>query len=490
MASQKESLALAYNATSAFVESIPKRERKKYGQFFTSRRTAEFMASLFTIDYSKPKLKLLDAGAGTGLLTTALIERLRKSGFKGEIIAVCYENDKKVLPVLFNNLENLKKNLDIKYEIRDANYLLSQPFVKNDLFMEETETYDLIIGNPPYKKIAKDASEAKAMTEVCYGAPNLYFLFWAMGIINLKDNEEMVYIVPRSWTSGAYFDRFRKFLFSHCVITNIHIFGSRDKVFDGESVLQETMIIKVKKTKIKPQYIAMSSSETSEFNDVRYYNVDYNTIVAPNQFVFLVTSAEEAEILSRINGLKNTLKSDDLTMRTGLIVDFRTKEVLRDNEEEGSYPLIYSHHIKNGRVLWPVGKNSEYILTKKRGYLQENNDYLFVKRFTSKEERRRLQCGIYLKSDHSKYKYISTQNKINYIKCDNPEEAYGLYVLLNSTLYDAYYRILNGSTQVNSTEINLMPVPSKEDIREMGRELIGMELTEQNCDNIIDKWIR
>ena len=160
MASQKESLALAYNATSAFVESIPKRERKKYGQFFTSRRTAEFMASLFTIDYSKPKLKLLDAGAGTGLLTTALIERLRKSGFKGEIIAVCYENDKKVLPVLFNNLENLKKNLDIKYEIRDANYLLSQPFVKNDLFMEETETYDLFIGNPPYKKIAKDASEA------------------------------------------------------------------------------------------------------------------------------------------------------------------------------------------------------------------------------------------------------------------------------------------------------------------------------------------
>jgi hypothetical protein len=35
-----------------------------------------------------------------------------------------------------------------------------------------------------------------------------------------------------------------------------------------------------------------------------------------------------------------------------------------------------------------------------------------------------------------------------------------------------------------------MPVPSKEAIREMGRELIGMELTEQNCDNIVDRWIR
>ncbi|MBR4898444.1 MAG: Eco57I restriction-modification methylase domain-containing protein [Prevotella sp.] len=485
-----ESLNKAYNVTSAFVESIPKKERKKYGQFFTSQKTAEFMASLFTIDFSKPELRLLDAGAGTGLLTTALVERLRNSGYKGEIFAVCYENDIKVLPTLAENLENLKNTLGIKYEIRIDNYLTSQNFVSADFFKKEAEEFDMIIGNPPYLKIAKDAPEALAMPEVCYGAPNLYFLFWAMGINNLKDGEEMVYIIPRSWTSGAYFERFRKFLFRHCVITNIHIFGSRDKVFDGESVLQETMIIKVKKTREKPQYVKMSSSETSDFADIKYYDVDYNTIVAPNQFVFLVTSQEEAEILSRVNSQSNTLESDDLRMRTGLIVDFRTREVLRDNDEDGSFPLFYSHHIRNGRVQWPAGRESEYIVTDKTGYLQENTDYLFVKRFTSKEEKRRLQCGIYLKADHSEYKYISTQNKINYIKCDTPELAYGLYVLLNSTLYDAYYRILNGSTQVNSTEINLMPVPSKESIRQMGRELIGMELTEQNCDNIVDKWIR
>ena len=483
-------LNIAYNVTSSFVESIPKKERKKYGQFFTSRKTAEFMASLFTIDFSKPQLRLLDAGAGTGLLTTALVEYLRDSGYLGEISVVCYENDGKVLPTLAQNLENLKNTYGVKYEIRIDNYLTSQNFVCGDLFKKEAEEFDMIIGNPPYLKIAKDAPEALAMPEVCYGAPNLYFLFWAMGINNLKDGEQMVYITPRSWTSGAYFERFRKFLFRHCVITNIHIFGSRDKVFDGESVLQETMIIKVKKTREKPQYVEMSSSETSDFADVKHYKVDYNTIVAPNQFVFLVTSEEEADILSRVNSQPNTLESDDLRMRTGLIVDFRTREVLRDNDEDGSYPLFYSHHIKNGRVSWPVGREAEYIVTDKSGYLQENTDYLFVKRFTSKEEKRRLQCGIYLKADHSQYKYISTQNKINYIKCDTPELAYGLFVLLNSTLYDAYYRILNGSTQVNSTEINLMPVPSKEAIREMGRELIGMELTEQNCDNIVDRWIR
>ena len=490
MTQPKKYLETAYNVTSSFVDSVPKNERKRYGQFFTSEKTAEFMASLFTINFSKPSLRILDAGAGTGLLTVALVERLRNSGYKGDISVVCYENDLKVTPILAENMENLKSSMGIKYYIKIDNYLTSQCFEDTDLYREKSEQFDMIIGNPPYLKIPKDAPEAKAMSQVCYGAPNLYFLFWAMGIYNLKDGEEMVYIIPRSWTSGAYFERFRSYLFRHCVITNIHIFGSRDKVFDGESVLQETMIIKVKKTNKKPQFIEMSSCETSDFTDIRHYRVEYDKIVAPNLFVFLVTSPEDAKILSRVNSLKSTLESDDLKMRTGIIVDFRTQEVLRDKSEEGSYPLFYSHHIQNGMVSWPIGRESEYIVTDRSGYLQENTDYLFVKRFTSKEEKRRLQCGIYLKANHSQFKYISTQNKINYIKCDTPETAYGLYVLLNSTLYDSYYRILNGSTQVNSTEINLMPVPSKSEIQQMGRELIGMELTEQNCDNILAKWIK
>lgn len=109
------------------------------------------------------------------------------------------------------------------------------------------------------------------MPSVCYGTPNLYFLFWAMGIHNLKQDSELVYIVPRSWTSGAYFKRFRQYLFKHCVITDMHLFESRDKVFDGESVLQETIIIKVKKTKRIPDYVSITSSSTSSFEDIVHF---------------------------------------------------------------------------------------------------------------------------------------------------------------------------------------------------------------------------
>lgn len=112
-----------------------------------------------------------------------------------------------------------------------------------------------------------------------------------------------------------------------------------------------------------------------------------------------------------------------------------------------------------------IRKESEVIKTDRKGFLQENSDFLMVKRFTSKEEERRLQCGIYLKQKYPQFTYISTQNKINFIKCDSPCVTYGLYVLLNSSLYDNYYRILNGSTQVNSTEINQIPIPERKSLK-------------------------
>ena len=67
--------------------------------------------------------------------------------------------------------------------------------------------------------------------------------------------------------------------------------------------------------------------------------------------------------------------------------------------------------------------------------------------------------------------------------------VYGLYVIFNSTIYDSYYRILNGSTQVNSTEINSMPVPKLEIIQEIGKKLLkSKDLSEDNCNRILEEY--
>ena len=65
-------------------------------------------------------------------------------------------------------------------------------------------------------------------------------------------------------------------------------------------------------------------------------------------------------------------------------------------------------------------------------------------------------------------------------------EIYGIYALFNSTIYDRYYRIVNGSTQVNSTEVNNIPVPPLEVISEIGRTLMEKgDLGTAMCDDIV-----
>lgn len=487
-----------YQRTSEYIDRMPKSLRKKYGQFFTSPETAVFMAGLFVVPQQK-SISILDPGAGSGILSAALIERLQNEPQIEEISLVCYENDSNILELLSSNLAWLSNNSDkkISYQIIVDNYILSQENDYNYTIEENPNPrkFDMVIGNPPYMKVSKDAMEALAMQDVCYGAPNMYFLFASMSLFNLRDDGEMVYIIPRSWTSGAYFKKFRQVFLKMGALEHIHLFVSRDKVFEKESVLQETIIIKIKKTEVKPDSISISTTQNNrDFAEKTVFKAPYSTVVnGEESYVYLVTNEEEADTLKTLNKFNDTLPSIGLRMKTGLTVDFRNRDALRDNEEEKAVPLFYSQHIQNGKVVFPVGKENEYIVTEQSGLLQKNTNYLFVKRFTAKEEKRRLQCGVYLARKHPGYTKISTQNKINFI-CGLRDLSecvvYGLYVMFNSTLYDSYYRILNGSTQVNSTEINAMPVPSMSVIEAMGKDLIRVrDMSEESCENILRSYI-
>jgi len=499
IAMEIEMLEKVIELTNQYIADMPKKERKKYGQFFTSKETAQFMVKLYHIPQNMSKVSVLDAGAGSGILSCAFIEYMGEVGTVEEIELTCYENDENVLPLLYSNLEYCKEHSSKKISVHvlTGNYIMSQYLDFNYMIgcNPNPKKFDFVIGNPPYMKISKDAPEAKAMPKVCYGAPNMYFIFAAMGLFNLKENGEMVYIVPRSWTSGAYFKRFREYFLVEGKLEHVHLFVSRDKVFDKEQVLQETIIIKVKKRLEEPERVTITSSESNhDFDELTSLSVPYKLVVSGNDYyVYLVTNQEEVDVLEKLHRFDKTLPDIGLKMKTGLTVDFRNREILRDTEEEGAIPLFYSQHIRQGKVEFPIQKEHEYVVTDQRGLLQENRNYLFVKRFTAKEERRRLQCGVYLSKNYPQFTKISTQNKINFVDglLSGMSEClvYGLYVLFNSTLYDEYYRILNGSTQVNSTEINSMPVPDLESIQEMGRKLMNSkDMSENSCNMILEGY--
>ena len=484
--------------TKAYLEEKSKSDRKLIGQFFTPKETAKYMASLFDIP-KKGTIKILDPGAGSGVLSAALIDRILRVQGINKIELVCYENNASILPLLEANLSYIKETskIAVEYLILNENYITSQAedFGGTIGAIQRFANYfDCIIGNPPYMKVPKDAPEALAIPIVCHGAPNLYFLFASMSVYNLSKDGELVYIIPRSWTSGFYFKAFRKYLFSECKLLSVHIFLCRDKVFCDETILQETIIIKLRKQEKEIKNIDITSTKSNaDFEDISRIKAAYSAIVfGEENYVFLPVNTEELNIVTSVCQFHYTLPKIGFKMKTGLTVDFRSKELLRSAPADGVVPLFFTQHIQNGEVVFPISKENEYITSENRGLLQTNKNYLFVKRFTAKEERRRLQAGIYSAGNYPQYNLISTQNKINFIDSIDGSDiplhtVYGFYVLFNSSRYDAFYRILNGSTQVNATEINAMPIPSLEKINEWGRQLLVTgNLSTENCDKIME----
>ena len=484
--------------TLEYLNGMPKSMRKNKGQFFTSVKTAKFMVEMFNISHCNNKISVLDPGAGTGMLSVAFIEYVTQNFLNVTISLTCYETDLTVLPVLKDNLLYVKRILCYRFEynILECDYILSQKFKPEigELVFDSEKKYDFIISNPPYLKIMRNDPAAKAMDKVVYGAPNLYFLFASMSLFNLKQYGEMVYIIPRSWTSGAYFKSFRQYLLSEGKIKQIHLFTSRNKVFDAEQVLQEIIIIKIEKTQTKPEFVKISSTDGSnDFDNVRSLNAPYDVVVSGgDSYVYLPIDEKDIKTIQKINIYHSTLTDSGLKMKTGIVVDFRQEKELRKSPGEHILPLFYSQHIRNGRVNhYPSGKEYDWIADSKSGLIQKNKNYVFIKRFTAKEEPRRLQCGVFSPGDFLEYEYIGTQNKINFIdKTDGSEmdsmTTYGVYALLNSTLFDSYYRILNGSTQVNSTEVNNMPFPPASIIKIIGEKvLVSDDLSTDNCDRII-----
>lgn len=70
-------LDFVLSQTDNYLNEKTKSERKRIGQFFTSKETAIYMASLFSIP-NQSEISILDPGAGSGILSVALIEQLQK----------------------------------------------------------------------------------------------------------------------------------------------------------------------------------------------------------------------------------------------------------------------------------------------------------------------------------------------------------------------------------------------------------------------------
>ena len=139
-------------------------------------------------------------------------------------------------------------------------------------------------------------------------------------------------------------------------------------------------------------------------------------------------------------------------------------------------PLLGSHNIRPYQTTWPVYRGDKPVAFRPDGdsgrHLVPSRNYVLLRRFSAKEERRRLTASWFLDGGGPP-RFLALENHINYIyNCDRElatAEAYGLTAIFNSTLLDRYFRMLSGSTQVNATEIRSIHFPALDRVAAIGR---------------------
>ena len=159
---------------------------------------------------------------------------------------------------------------------------------------------------------------------------------------------------------------------------------------------------------------------------------------------------------------------------TGPVVDFGLSEHILEKPNEHSVPLIYPAHFEKHQIKWPKmnGRKPNAIADTKEvePWLMPNGHYTLVRRFSAKEERRRLVAAIHDPQFVPSEK-IGFENHLNVFHSNHrslsPELAKGLAVYLNSTLVDTYFRQFNGHTQVNAADLRMLHYPDIQFLKDL-----------------------
>ncbi len=496
--------------------------KKKLGQFFTPWKIARFMAKYCII--KSEKISILDPGCGIGILACSVIERLLELNNKiREIELRCFETDNQIIVYSDACLRYLHKWLE-KKKVNLTYFLCKNDFIThNSALLEKNdntrEEYDIIITNPPYFKLNKKEAITEYAKSIVYKQTNVYSVFVLLSTKLLSRNGQLIFITPRSFASGSYFQLFREKLFESILITNIHLFESRRRNFDRDKVLQENVIIScVKKEEVLPSQLELNfkldsnnvkittsegivdayASITQEYNFESLVNLN-----SSQKILHIPISKRDENAIQVFKSWSKSLEDYEIRVSTGPVVNFRNAQFIKDSANENCVPLISLAHTDKMQLTWPLNKKikgkytGEYIQDNivTKSVLIENKDYILLRRFSTKEDTSRLVATPYFADVLSRYNKIGIENHVNYIYRPmdilKKEETIGIAAILNSKLFDIYFRTFNGSINVSATELRNIPFPELSIVKEIGQSILNSKCHDQIfIDAIVAKYFK
>jgi len=483
---------LANTAGRAFTATLSRAEQREMGQFMTPPAIAKFMAQRLVAGNTENHVRVLEPAAGGGILAAAVVEALLakpETERPGVIELLLYELDARLITPLLLLCEAMRDACEAVGVVLDF-LVANEDFLLSDLSVRVEPLPGLLtISNPPFLKLNKATDPRAAMhAYAVYGQPNIYALFMAATARLTPADGGWCFITPRSWMAGEYFKAARRTMLRHLNIDSLHAFESRTEGFEEDAVLQETVIAWASgraAVEHGANIMVTRSQGAADLATAGVQALPIERVVGDDEHAMFSLPLDGAD---PFEGWTATLGTYGIKVSTGRVVAFRAAEYIREIGHPGTVPLLWLQHVRQQEISWPVQKKREHILAAADNawMLVPNQPMVVMRRFSPKEDTRRVTCAAYL--GQLPGPAIGLENHLNYIYRANgvmtPAEARGLSAFLASSVVDAHFRALAGSTQVNATELRKLPMPPLAVLVSIG-ETVGNNPSLEHIDLVV-----
>ena len=390
---------MSYNFTELsrkLTKQLSKEEKKEYGIFLTPLTTIQKNIE-FLSPYIKDGMTVLEPSCGSGHFIFSLLERY----------------DLNITGVEFN-----KKIFDsiAKYET-DKVRLYHRDFIK----FGELDTYDLIIGNPPYFVMKK--TDVPSMYHKYFdGRPNIFIIFIIKSLHLLKKDGILSLVLPKSFLNCLYYNKMRKYIIDNYKI--LTIIECADEYLDTK---QETIIL-----------VVQNKNDVCG-NSGYVLNYEGNYILG------------NLAIIDKLRDLyagSTTLSQMGCRVFVGTVVWNQNKAILTNDATKTR--LIYSSDIKDNELVLQKYANKE-----KKNYIDKagcNEPVLVINRGYGVGNYKFEYCLI-----EGGFEYL-IENHLICVKCDlGNEGAVSMYEKIISSLENPktieFIKLYFGNNAINTTEL-------------------------------------
>lgn len=464
------------NLEKKYSEITSQEHIKKFGQYFTDERIAEFMVEWACKDAKNA----LDPAVGNSVFLKKIVHNYENCILEG------YEIDKKILDFFGNPANARIHNLD---------------YLTNDW----DKKYDAIVCNPPYNKFQSIDNRKEIIEKIFDNTgikfssyTNLYIYFLLKSIYQLTSQGKLAYIIPTEFLNSKYGEQIKEILIEKKLINAIINFENDFELFFNATTTSCILLLdKTIKNEIK-FYNLKSIDELSAINDKHCIRVKYENI-SPKEKWRCYLKHENNKSTKEYKNIKKI--SDFCSVKRGIATGDNTFFCLSKSKmDKYKIPIqsVSNCICKSADVSNPIFQNSDFEKLKENDKtvflldISEDNEYL-IKDYISIG----INEGVnkkYLPANRKKW-YIMEQKDIAPIWVSSAcrDRIKFIRNLTNSKSLTTFHSIFVNKNYKKDTDLIfcyfLTPIAQnfiKDNRKELGNGLNKFQPNDLNSANMLD----